>query len=215
MDFLNKINEFGTDIFNKGTRFAGAAIESAGPAVKDAIKNVGKGVVDYVKDIPSMGAIPVPSPSPTARTALGYIKSTAGPIGMPIRILDNPKSSEFYQKTVDAADFNPETNEVIFNQNIKNKDAYDELGQNFSNKDFGRYVGKVGSDGTVMVEDDYDTNRSVPWHLKKVFSIDMENPVGLTDRAISGASAINRGLDDVGWTNKRPFGKTVKMGVKN
>ena len=73
---------------------------------------------------------------------------------MPFRIGNNDQSKEFYQKTVDAATKTPD-GKVIFNQDIQDKDAYNALGKNISNKDVGRYMGTVDDQGNVIVEDDY------------------------------------------------------------
>lgn len=173
----------------------------------------------YVQEIPQKGFMPIlPTGfSKDARTGTAYLKSLLGPAGMPIRILDNPGSSEFYQQTIDAADYDPERQVVIFNQDMQNRPEYDRLGQDFSNKDFGQYVGKVQPDGSVIVDDDYDTNRSALWHWNRLSTgKDKEGrDLGPFSRAISGASGLHKKLEQAGWTNPHPFGApgSVRIGT--
>lgn len=185
-------------------------------------------VQGYVREIPQKGFMPiVPTAfSKDARTATGYLKSLMGPVGMPIRILDNPGSSEFYQRTIDKATYDPVEAErlsgvpgqhLIFNENIADRSAYDDLGRDLSNKDFGRYTAQVDGQGNVIVEDEYDTNRSALWHWNRLSTgKDKEGrDLDPLSRAISGASGLHKKLTDVGWTNPHPFGApgSVRIGT--
>ena len=174
---------------------------------------------DYLMEIPQKGFIPIlpTGVSKDARTGAGYLKSLMGPAGMPLRILDNPGSSEFYQQTIDAADYDPERQVVIFNKDVENQAEYDRLGGDLSNKDFGQYVGQVQPDGSVIVDDDYDTNRSARWHYNRLMSGKSKEgePLDPLTRAISAASGLHKKLDDAGWTNPHPFGApgSVRIGT--
>ena len=176
-------------------------------------------VPQYLKEIPQKGFIPIlpTAVSKDARTGAGYLKSMMGPAGMPLRILDNPGSSDFYQRTINAAKYDPASQTVTFNENIDDLGVYDELGRDLSNKDCGRYVGDVMPDGSVIVDDDYDTNRSALWHYRRLKSgkDDQGNPLTPLERAISGASGMHKKLEQAGWTNPHPFGApgSVKLGT--
>lgn len=210
MEILNKINQLGTKAFNKVNDFVG----------NDPVRKAGDAIVKYVSEVPDQGLIPVPTIHPNIRTGLGFVKSMAGDRGKAFRLLSNPGSDEFYQKTIDAADYNPGTGTIIFNENIQNKEAYDALGGNLSNKDYGRYSGTVDPNtGEVRVQDDYDTNRDVGWHMHRVFTGENapgdERPIGITDRVISAASALHKAADNIGKVNKRPFGTNPVIGVRD
>jgi hypothetical protein len=234
----------GFDLFkylgDRGAEVAGAleenfpgALRMAGSGlglVKDQVMDLAGQAVDYVQDIPDKGAIPIPltEVSKDARTGAGYLKSLAGPVGMPFRILDNPGSSEFYQRTIDAAKYDPVEAErlsgvpgqhLIFNENIDDLGVYDELGRDLSNKDFGRYTARVDGQGNVIVEDEYDTNRSALWHWNRLSTgKDKEGrDLDPLSRAISGASGLHKKLTDAGWTNPHPFGApgSVRIGTFN
>jgi len=177
-------------------------------------------IMDYLQDIPTKGAIPIPftDTSPEARTAAAFVKSTLGTAGQPFRIMENPASNEFYQQTIDAAEYYPERNVVVFNENIPNQEVYDELGRNFSNKDFGQYYGEVNPEtGGVTVNDEFGTNRIPAWHRKRaVTGRDKEGgELDLLSRAISAGSAVHRKLEDAGMTNPYPFGApgSVQIGT--
>jgi hypothetical protein len=197
--------------------------ENLGGALRMAGEGLGlakEQVMDYVQDIPTRGAIPIPltNISPKARTGAAFVKSTLGTAGQPFRIMENPASSEFYQQTIDAADYDPERNVVVFNEDIENQQAYDELGRNFSNKDLGQYLGEVDPEtGVVTVNDEFGTNRIPAWHRKRaVTGRDKEGrELGLLSRAISAGSAVHRKLEDVGITNPHPFGApgSVQIGT--
>jgi len=176
-------------------------------------------VIDYVQDMPTKGAIPIPltNISPQARTGAAFVKSTLGAAGQPFRIMENPASSEFYQQTINEAKLDPDRNVLVFNEDIDNQQAYDDLGNNFSNKDFGRYVANIEPDGSVIVDDEFGTNRNAAWHRKRaVTGRDKEGrELGLLSRAISAGSAVHRKLEDVGITNPHPFGApgSVQIGT--
>ncbi len=247
MDFLNKINEAGTalvdsvnekatsaldtlnqavvDNAGKVQEFGGRVLRKAGqavspiPAVAELIKPVAGAVEQYVEEIPERGAIPfLPSAiSPQVRTGAGYVKSLAGPLGRPIRILDNPGSSDFYQQTVDAGTYDPSAGTVTFNQNIKDQDEYERLGSNTSNKDFGRYVGNVDGEGTVTIDSDsYGTNDPAELQFYRfregLNNPDDQEPIGPVGRAVGGLAGVHRTFEDLGWTNPQPFGTKVKVG---
>lgn len=196
--------------------------ENLGGALRMAGEGLGlvkEQVMDYAQDIPTKGAIPIPLTNvrPEVRTGAAFVKSTLSTAGQPFRILENPASSEFYQKQINAADYDPVRNVVIFNKDIEDQQAYDELGRDFSNKDFGQFVGQVGPDGEVIVDDDFGTNRIPAWHRKRaVTGRDKEGrELGLLSRAISAGSAVHRKLEDAGMTNPHPFGApgSVQIGT--
>ena len=216
----------GFDLFGYIRDRAAEAGSSIDQNVAGALRLAGEGlglakeqVMDYVQDIPTKGAIPIPltNISPKARTGAAFVKSTLGTAGQPFRIMENPASSEFYQQTIDAADYDPERNVVVFNEDIKDQQAYDELGRDFSNKDFGQFVGQVGPDGSVIVNDEFGTNRTPAWHRKRaVTGRDKEGrDLGPLARAISAGSAVHRKLEDAGITNPHPFGApgSVQIGT--
>ena len=224
----------GFDLFkylgDRGAEVTGAlrenipgALRMAGDVFKGPIMDLAEQAagqaVDYVQDIPDKGAIPIPLTNviPEARTGAAFVKSTLGPAGQPFRIMENPASSEFYQRTIDEAKLDPDRNELVFNEDIENQRAYDELGRDLSNKDFGRYRAKVNEDGDVIVSDEYNTNRSALWHYNRLMSGKDAEGRALTplDRAISGASGLHKKLDQAGWTNPHPFGApgSVRIGT--
>lgn len=216
----------GFDLFGYIRDRAAEAGSSIDQNVEGALRMAGEGlglakeqVMDYVQGIPTKGAIPIPltNISPKARTGAAFVKSTLGTAGQPFRIMENPASSEFYQQAIDAADYDPERNVVVFNQDIEDQQAYDELGRDFSNKDFGQFVGQVGPDGSVIVNDEFGTNRIPAWHRKRaVTGRDKEGrELGLLSRAISAGSAVHRKLEDAGITNPHPFGApgSVQIGT--
>ncbi len=199
----------GFDLFGYIRDRAAEAGSSIDQNVEGALRMAGEGlglakeqVMDYVQDIPTKGAIPIPltNISPKARTGAAFVKSTLGTAGQPFRILENPASSEFYQRTIDEAKLDPDRNVLVFNENIDNPHAYDELGRDLSNKDFGRYVANVEPDGSVTVNDEFGTNRTPAWHRQRaVTGRDKEGrELGLLSRAISAGSAVHRKLEDAG-----------------
>ena len=207
-------------VSQKGTRMAG-------PAVRHPNQEQEKSIIDkissYAKEVPDQGLIPVvPSAMhPMARTATGYAKSLAGPLGKPFRVLTPEGTKEFYQDTIDAADYTPGTDSsngsITFNEHIANKAEYDRLGGSFMNKDYGRYNAEVLRNGQVIPIDDYDTNRDVGWHARIALTGKDEKgkSKNITDRVISAASAPHRALTDIGWTNLRPFGNEYSIGRKD
>ena len=218
VDNAGKVQEFGGKVFRK----AGEKVSPI-PAVVKTIAPVAQ----YIKEIPERGAIPIPATAtgiggtgllaPQARTAAGYAKSLAGELGRPFRILDNKGSSDFYQETVDAGTYDPSAGTVTFNQNIKDQAEYERLGGNTSNKDFGRYVGKVDKDGNVTVDSDsYGTNDPAELQFYRfkegLNNPDDQEPIGPAGRAIGGLSGVHRTFEDLGWTNPQPFGTKVKVG---
>ena len=239
------ITEAGTGVFDVINEASTGAIDNTKGAftqLRDAVKNQGgpsksfssnssrkagssipQKMGQYIDEIGDQGAIPVPISGihPMLRTATGYAKSLAGPLGRPFRVHTPQGTKEFYQDTIDAADYIPGTNstngKIIFNEFIKNKPEYDRLGGNFMNKDYGRYEAEVLRNGQVVPDDDYDTNRDVGWHARVALTGKDENgrPKNITDRVISAASAPHRALTDVGWTNLRPFGNDYSIGTKN
>lgn len=241
------ITEAGTGVFNVINEAGSAAIDNTKGAftqLQEAVSNQGetgpgKGVQSgtsrkagssipqqigqYIDEIGDQGAIPVPlsGAHPMLRTASGYAKSLAGPLGRPFRIHTPQETKDFYQDTIDAGDYTPGTDSsngtIIFNENIKNKPEYDRLGGSFMNKDYGRYRAEVLRNGDVVPDDDYDTNRDVGWHTRVALTGKDENgrPKNITDRVISAASAPHRALTDVGWTNLRPFGNDYSIGKKD
>lgn len=170
---------------------------------------------DSINQANDQGLIPVPSVNNTGYAALGYLKSLAGNLGKPFAIQSNPETNKFLQSTVDAS--TKSNGNVIFNQNIKDKNAYNTLGKDIGNKAFGRYVGKVDNSGNVIVKDNYDTNRSVNWHKDRVLSgkDNQGNQLGFKDRGISAISAIHKFMDNRGLTNASPYGAEVKIGNIN
>lgn len=188
---------------------------SAAAANMNPIARASRAVQEKIGDIQNRGAIPVPSFNNKGYAALGYIKSLAGQAGRPFAIQSNPETDRFLQRTIDASTKGDGT--VTFNQNIKDKGEYDAIGKDLGNKAFGRYTGKVDGQGNVTVQDDYDTNRDVEWHLARTIKgVDAQgNKLGAGDRLISAASALHRGLNDVGLTNSRPYGESVVIGNVN
>ena len=75
----------------------------------------------------------------------------------------------------------------------------------------------VDAQGNVIVQDDYDTNRGVKWHLGRAFSgKDAQgNSLGIGDRLIGGISALHKTADKLGLTNARPYGTEVMIGNIN
>tara|TARA_R100001443_G_scaffold744_8_gene3012 strand:- start:1064 stop:2005 length:942 start_codon:yes stop_codon:yes gene_type:complete len=184
------------------------------------VSGIGGGgpVRSYIENIEDKGGIPLLNfNSPMINTAQAYAKSLAGPLGRPFRIMGTDGTRDFYQQTVDAADFYPETGELIFNSMIENKDEYNRLGQSFINKDIGRYVADVDErTNKVYPVDDFDTNQTIPYHASILYKgRDLEgNPKKMSDRAISGASLVHKSLDNLGWTNDRPFGNRYSIGER-
>lgn len=215
MNFLEALNE----INRRGTNTLGNVLETGNNLVK-GIKLPSKGSIrkagnDFIKTTINEGLIPIPAPTPEIRTGLGYIKSLAGIKGMPFRIGNNDQSKSFYQDTINVATKTPD-GKVIFNENIADKEAYDKLGRNISNKDVGRYLGTIDNEGNVIVEDDYDTNRDVGWHLRRVVTGENAErdprPISMSDRVISAASALHKYRENLGQTNPRPFGTYQNLG---
>jgi len=221
-DILGYLRDRGTEVGGAIQENLPGALRMAGDALgatKDQVMNLAGQGVDYVQDIPDKGLIPIPltDVSKDVRTGSGYLKSLAGPVGKPFRIMDNPGSNEFYQRTIDEATFDPESNTLVFNEDIDNQQAYDDLGRDLSNKDFGRYRADVNEAGDVIVSDEYDTNRSARWHYNRLMSGKDAEGRALTplSRAISGASGLHKKLDQAGWTNPHPFGApgSVRIGT--
>lgn len=179
------------------------------------LSNIKRFAADKINQASNEGLIPLPSVNNTGYSALGYLKSLAGNLGKPFAIQSNPETDKFLQNTVNAA--TKSDGKVTFNQNIKDKAAYNSLGNDIGNKAFGRYVGDVDAAGNVIVKDDYDTNRSVDWHKDRVLSgkDSQGNNLGLKDRGISAISALHKFLDNRNLTNVRPYGTEVNIGRVN
>ena len=223
-DILGYIRDRATDVGGAIQENLPGALRMAGDGlglVKDQVVNLAGQAVDYVQDIPDKGAIPIPLTNviPEARTGAAFVKSTLGTAGQPFRILENPASSEFYQQTIEKAKLDPDRNVLVFNENIDNQQAYDDLGNNFSNKDFGRYVANIEPDGSVIVDDEFGTNRIPAWHRRRaVTGRDTQGrELGPVARTISAGSALHRKLEDAGLTNPHPFGApgSVRIGTFN
>tara|TARA_A100000171_G_C2089150_1_gene123621 strand:- start:216 stop:875 length:660 start_codon:yes stop_codon:yes gene_type:complete len=212
LEALNVINQRGTTALDNVLEAGNNLVKNVTLPSKKSIRKAGD---DFIKTTINEGLIPIPAPTPKVRTGLGYIKSVVGVPGMPFRIGNNDKSRKFYQDTVDVATKTPD-GKVIFNENIKDKEAYNQLGKNISNKDIGRYVGTIDNEGNVIVEDDYDTNRGIDWHLRRVITGENakgdSRPINLSDRAISAASALHKFREKMGKTNPRPFGTYQNLG---
>ena len=189
--------------------------DAAASANMNPLARVTRFAKEKIKQASNQGAIPISSVNNTGYSALGYLKSLAGAAGKPFAIQSNPETDRFLQQTINAS--TKTSDNVTFNQNIQDKGEYDRLGSSIGNKAFGRYNGQVQPNGDVIVQDDYDTNRSVKWHGKRALigkNTEGEN-IGLKDRAISAISALHKGFDNAGLTNNRPYGNEVIIGKVN
>lgn len=189
--------------------------DAAASANMNPIARVTRFAKEKIKEASNQGAIPIPSINNTGYSALGYVKSLAGAAGRPFAIQSNPETDRFLQQTVDAS--TKTDNTATFNQNIQDRKEYDRLGSDIGNKAFGRYQGQVQPNGDVVVQDDYDTNRSVQWHGDRALTgKDAQGgDIGLAGRGISAISAIHKMFDNAGLTNKRPYGNEVTIGNVN
>ena len=184
-------------------------LRMAGDRLMGWVKDRKEDAQEFLDTVKNQGLISVPAPTPEVRTALGYAKSVAGPLGRPFRIEDNQKSSDFYQQTIDAATYDPKERRLTYNQNVEDREKYDELGGSLSNKDFGRYNATVAEDGTVRVDSDvYDTNRDNEWHMQRV----RDPGVSGRERVASAASILHNSLGP-NWTNPYPYGENPVIGT--
>lgn len=215
-DLLGYIRDRATEAGNTVQENIAGSLRMAGEGLGVSREQI----MDYLQDVQNKGAIPIPFTDtiPEARTGAAFVKSTLGTVGQPFRIMENPASNEFYQRTIDEAKFYPKSNTLVFNEDIDNRQAYDELGRDFRNKDIGRYYANVNPEtGVVTVDDEFGTNHIPAWHrLRAVTGRDKEGgELDLLSRAISAGSAVHRKLEDAGMTNPYPFGApgSVQIGT--
>ena len=166
---------------------------------------------DELQRIQNEGLIPIPTGNQAGYAASGYLKSLLGPLGKPLRILKNPDQIAFEDEVI-ATSF-PQGDNLIFNQDVKDKAKYKQLGDQIGNKSFGRVVLEPGANGYVT-RDEYDTNMGMRWHLERLKSgTDTHgNPLSRMDTMGSAAGLVHRGLDRLGWTNPNPYGAVADFG---
>ena len=157
------------------------------------------------------GVIPVPTFGTGGYAAAGYLKSLAGPLGRPFKILKNDDQVAFENRTKEVG--RQSDGNVVFNRDTAKaagkEGEYNELGEDLGNKVLGRYTTKKGVDGSDIASDEYDTNRSVGYHWDKIVSGDSS----LGDRVSSAIALPHRALDDIGWTNASPYGTQQVVGT--
>ena len=163
----------------------------------------GKAVVHYIKEIPEQGVIPVPTMNQEGHKNTIFVKSLAGPLGKPFKVLSNDDTDGYLQETVDKS--------------VRTKDggywnedagqSYHDLKSKPGNMVFGKY-NYTDDNGTARVTDEWDTNRSVGWHADQVIN----NP-SIGSKINSVGAGLHRVLDDIGWTNNFPIGKNYPAGV--
>lgn len=157
------------------------------------------------------GMIPIPTFGTGGYAAAGYLKSLAGPLGRPFKILKNDDQVAFEDRTKEVGRQDDGT--VVFNRNTAQaagmEDEYDALGTDMGNKVLGRYTTKTGVDGSDIATDEYDTNRSVGYHFGKIFGGDSS----ASERISSAIALPHRALDNAGWTNPSPYGTQQIVGT--
>ena len=157
------------------------------------------------------GVIPVPTFGTEGYAAAGYLKSLAGPLGRPFKILKNQDQIDFEDRTKVVG--RQDDGSVVFNRDTAiaagMEPEYDELGTNMGNKVLGRYTTKQGTDGSDIATDVYDTNRSVKYHAGKIFGSDSS----LGERVSSAIALPHKALDNIGWTNPSPYGTQQIVGT--
>lgn len=157
------------------------------------------------------GIIPVPTLGTGGYAAAGYLKSLAGQLGRPFKILKNDEQVAFEDQTKEVGRQKDGT--VIFNRDSAiaagKEPQYNELGTDLGNKVLGRYTTKTGVDGSDIATDQYDTNRGVGYHLSQIFGGNRT-----AGERISSAIALpHRALDDLGLTNPSPYGTSQVVGT--
>ena len=157
------------------------------------------------------GVIPVPTFGTEGYAAAGYLKSLAGPLGRPFKILKNQDQIDFEDQT--KAVGRQDDGSVVFNRDTAiaagMEPEYDELGTDMGNKVLGRYTTKQGVDGSDIATDVYDTNRGVRYHAGKIFG----GNSSLGERVSSAIALPHKALDNIGWTNPTPYGAQQIVGT--
>lgn len=164
-------------------------------------------VTEYINEIPDKGMIPLPTVNPTHEALQTAGKYAAGPFGMPFRILRSPGTATQLQKQVDGA-------------SVRDGMLYHGLGEtNYQKTRFpsniqgagivGQFIGNPKLDNTVEVTEPYDT-RNMDYH-KTQFAKHLGN-LDLINASESVGNMVFRGLDDIGFANKYPRGKTQVIG---
>ena len=197
MDFLNRINTF---VREK----TGGAIDPASflEEKKRQLQEAYKSSIDYIKEIPDKGAVPVYPLTPEVEVGMTYAKAMAGPLwyAKPIRILRHPLTNDYHQQTVDAATRRGD-DELVYG-NKENSELKDDV----RNMIFGRYEGKIDPEtGDVYTSDKFNTNNPLEWYANKVKR--GEEPLAYS---LAAAAKV---AEETGWLNQSPRGKNVKLGT--
>ena len=193
MGFFNQINDFVRE--NTGVDPAGFLEEK-----KNQLQEAVNSSIDYIKEIPDKGLMPVYPPTPEVEVGMTYAKGMAGVFGMPIRIQRHPLTNDYHQQTVDAATRRGDDGLVYGN------DENSELKDDARNMIFGRYEGKIDLDtGDVHTSDKFNTNNPLEWYTDKVKR--GEEPL------VYSLAAAAKMAEETGWLNQSPRGKNVKLGT--
>lgn len=186
-------------------RMAGERIRRGSEVMSDADSQ--NPITKYIDEIPDKGGIPIVNANPTLEAITTAAKYAAGPLGAPFRIIRSPGTAAQLQKQVDGA-------------SVRNGKLYHGLGEsNYEETRFpsniqgagivGQFIGTPELDNTVTVTEPYDTLGD-GYHndqfMKNIKNMDLINT------AESAGNIVFRGLDDIGWANKYPRGKTQVIG---
>lgn len=164
-------------------------------------------VTAYLNDVPDKGLFPIISLNPTHESLMTAAKYAAGPFGRPIRILRSPETGKKLQEQIDGA-------------SVRDGKLYHGLGEpNYEETRFpsnvqghgivGQFIGIPESNNDVTVSEPYDT-KEVQWHRDK-----FDEHIASGNYKSATESALNMGfksLEDIGWANLHPRGKTQIIG---
>ena len=188
------------------TRMAGEVFESGTNEMTDYDKK--NPVTEYLKEVPDKGLIPIPTMNPTTEALATAGKYAAGNYGKPFRILSNPETEKQLQKQVEAA--KPQNGQLIYQDGDPGYEAT-KFPSNVQGAGIvGQFIGRPQSDNKVVVNEPYDTNRDVGWHLNK--SVEAAKNFDIPNTINSAGNIMFRALGDSGWANKYPRGKKQVIG---
>lgn len=187
-------------------RMAGEVFQSGRDKLTDYDRN--HPITKYVDEVPDKGLIPVPTINPTTEALATAAKYAAGPLGKQYRILSNPGTAKQLQKQVEAAE--PINGQLIYQDGDPGYEAT-KFPSNVEGAGIvGQFIGRPQLDNKVVVNEPYDTNRDVDWHLNK--AVDAAKNLDIGNTINSAGNVLFRSLGDSGWANKYPRGKEQVIG---
>lgn len=166
-----------------------------------------RGVINYLKEVPDKGLIPMPTFNPSNEAIFTAGKYALGPLGLPFRPLRNSESKERLQQQVDAASVRD--GQLIYGVGEPGYESTRFPSNAEGAGIVGQFIGKPNANNQVVVSEPYDT-KPVDWHANKFKERFVKGEFGGASESVG--NMVFRALSDIGWANQYPRGTTQVVG---